>query len=534
MTEGAVHRARRTVAAVAGLPRRPVAGTVALLLLSTAGMAGIVAVLGTPVPRVYDEFAYLLSADTFAGGRLTNPTHVHWRHFETFEVIHRPSYQAKYPPAQGLLLAAGLVLGHPVVGVWISVLLMVVATAWALRSLLRPEWAFAATLLLVLQLGIASYWAQSYWGGAVAAAGGGLAFGTAARLIARRATWWDGCLGGLGLALLANSRPLEGLVLAAALAAWIGFAALRWRLPSGLLVRTLAPGLMVAGAGLMFTAIYNHAVTGSYTTMPYTVHERTYALAPFLIFMQQPAPSQDYLHGEIERQHRTRGLERHERLRDEGPWAVIRRAPRLAWTIGGGGMLLLAFLALAWSRAGTKFATGAFGLLALTVLLTPAAHPHYLAPGVAPLYFLFGVTASSLGAKARSRSATLTNLIMAMVVLVALVQVGVQARQKFDQQGDWADQRTWTLEALRAEPQRDLVFVHYPTEYGRRVEWVYNRADIDAAEVVWARPISADADLALVEYFETRRVWDLEISENGERIGIKERTRPALARKALP
>src|SRR3984957_19292221 len=140
--------------------RRPF--PLAILVLGTALLAVGACVLqsavyGLPVPTVHDEFSYLLAADTFARGRCTNPTPPLWEHFETQHVLLQPTYASKYPPGQGLFLAAGGLLGHPIVGVWLSVGLACGAGAWMLRTFVPRGWAIAGGLIMAARLGLGKW-----------------------------------------------------------------------------------------------------------------------------------------------------------------------------------------------------------------------------------------------------------------------------------------------------------------------------------------------------------------------------------------
>lgn len=244
-------------------------------------------ILHEPFPRIHDEFSYMLMGDTFAHGRLANPTPPLSEFFDTFHVLVHPVYASKYFPAQGLFLALGQRLtGHPAVGVWLSSALACWATTWMLRAWIAPSWALLGGSLMVVQYGVFSYWSQTYWGGMGSALGGALVFGAIRRLKDRFALsnslWFA-----FGLLLLASSRPLEGLV-AALPATCLFLSHVRanhlWR-ESEFWTRLILPMILILSPGVVSLGIYNRAITGSAIKTPYTLHEEQYQESPLLLFL---------------------------------------------------------------------------------------------------------------------------------------------------------------------------------------------------------------------------------------------------------
>ena len=270
-----------------------------------------------PEPVIPDEFSYLLAANTFATGRLTNPTPTMWKHFESIQISMQPTYMSMYFPGEGLTLAMGKVLfGHPWFGQLLITGLMCSAVCWMLQAWLPASWALLGGCLAVLRIGLFSFWINTYVGsGSITALGGALVLGAFPRFM-RLMGLRDGIMLALGIFIVAVTRPYEGMFLCVPVAFTLG----HWMFVSkhrpgfSLLVRRTAIPLTLLIAGASWMGYYDYRLFGNPLILPYVLHRATYAVAPTFTW-QKPRPQPVYRHQSMKDFYAGNELEEFEKVR---------------------------------------------------------------------------------------------------------------------------------------------------------------------------------------------------------------------------
>ncbi|HEX7362830.1 MAG TPA: hypothetical protein VF283_20255 [Bryobacteraceae bacterium] len=454
----------------------------------------------------------------------------------------KPTYMSMYFPAQGLIMAAGQVLaGHPWYGILAACSLMCAAICWMLQGWLPPGWALLGGMVAVLRLALFSYWIDTYTGaGAVAALGGALVLGALPR-IKRYCRARDFFWMGLGMAILATSRPYEGLLVSIPAVVALGW----WRFkepivnpavpraeahrgtlrhaPRGVLFRRTMPAVMVLAATFAFMGYYDYRVFGNVFTPPYKVNRDTYAVVQHFIWQPlQPEPvyrhriMHDFYAGsEFGSELRLYRDETHSVAGFLNDRAVTGVAAFLFYL---NFALLPPLVMLPWAFRDRRIrnlvltaAIVAVGLAVETFFLE-----HYLAPATVLVYAILLQCMRHL----RVRGASGLFLVRAIPVLcVALALLRVFAQPLHIDIGagrtithSWYGaapvglERAQVLKQLESLPGPQLAVVPYSPSHMLN-DWVYNDANIGKSKVIWARQMDPASDRKLLEYYKNRTAW---------------------------
>jgi hypothetical protein len=442
-----------------------------------------------------------------------------WIHFESFQIVMRPTYMSMYAPGQGLALAAGKFAGgHPWIGVWMVTALLCAVLCWMLQGWFPSSWALFGAILALLRLAVFGFWTNSYWCPAVAAIGGALVLGALPRL-PRHPRVRDAVLLALGLVVMANSRPYEGLVLSLAVAIaipfWLNHCWIRGKLPAPavLLRRVVLPTVFVLVIATAATGYYYWRVTGSPFGMTYAVNRQAYAVVPyFLFFSPRAVPAyhhtlmRDYYAGwevrEFEEARTLRGF--------------IRRTLHKAfdlWRSYIGPAFTLPLLALPFALRDRRMRLPLLAgvIFGLGLLVETWTFSHYVAPATGLVYLILVQCARHLHFWRRESAAgellvrALPAVLLGMILLrIAAILVNAPLEPPLPRGNH---DRARVVAQLRQIPGQHLVIVRYGPDHNMHRDWIYNEPDMDRAAIVWARDMDHPQNQELVQYFKDRHAW---------------------------
>ena len=469
-----------------------------------------------PVPVLHDEFSYLFAADTFTLGRLTNPIPPLPAAFETIHINVWPTWQSMYMQGTGLALAAGQLAGCP----WIAVLLATAAFCasvfWMAAGWLPRSTALLLAFLAALVACNGNWWFDNYFCIGLPGLAGCLVLGSLPRIFRRR-QWTSTIPLAIGLAILMLTRPLEGGTLAVPciLALLILLRRAGWKCIGALAALPLA--VVIACAA--WIGYYNWRGTGSPWVMPYTLNFRMYHITgPFLWSRLNPIPH--YRHASMRATYMEWQLPHY-------AWSGMHPLRFLTWKflvdyhvfILGCGFLLLAGFGLLLTRRRKRLLWAPLAALAAfcaqTAVMAWQPSPQYGAPAASLLLLLVGFGIYWVQRLRRPRlngPNFLRGMVLAELVLAASICWGHFLSGVAPSQPFYATlERPRIVDLLRAQPGRQLCLVRYATrDPGPDQDWLYNRADLADARIVWARSLNNASDRALMAAFPGRNVWLLQ------------------------
>jgi hypothetical protein len=163
------------------------------------------------------------------------------------------------------------------------------------------------------------------------------------------------------------------------------------------------------------------------------------------------------------------------------------------------------------------------GVVLLACYITPH-FPHYMAPLLLPLTAVCvqgfrHLRQATRGSETGNRlGLRLSRAIPVVLLTVVGVSVLVSALGLPDQK--YAGFTSWCCTSrghvdqqavLRRLPEgRHLLLVRYRSDHDGVEQWVYNGADVDGSQVVWARELGGEQDRKLLGYYKDRQAWIVE------------------------
>jgi hypothetical protein len=481
-----------------------------------------------PYFKVVDEFGFLLTADTFLHGRLTNPTHPFWKHFEYLYILHHPSYNSKYPVGQAVMLALGKLLsGYPIVGVWLSGVAACVAVYWMLLGWFSSRWALFGAIITICHP-VIFFWSQVYWGGYVAMIGGSLLLGAVKRIFDNPKTI-DAFIFGAGLFVLSVSRPYEGLVFALPLCLFLLVGFLRSKDSNkklSIFIKKVAlPIALVVTLNFSWLAYYNYSVTGNPLKLPYMEYTEQYDYVPLFLFQQMDKPVEydkksfavSITDAELYRQSR------------ESVGSFVKTVVARAIIFNVNYLLspiLLFFFVWSFASQSNRKNWLYLNLLLLIFIGGISLSTYFNQSYAAPIYGVFiiltvGAAREIWHSADRQNIKRLIVLSVPVCLLTGIILLGAGIAQRNNIE-DTGRQRAEIEAKLRSEGGKHLIFVDpYPqgSDNPNTVSsyvYIYNEADIDDSKIVWANQLNQIENAKLVDYFGDRRVWLLKLDKDGK------------------